>query len=147
MRIVLDTNILARATPGRDSPATQVLFHTIQSPHVLLASEFLLDELDRVLRYDRLRRIHGLSDEEIDRFVQFVRQGSQIVKLPSGISEPVVVNDPEDDSILATAILGKANVLSTLDRHLRTEPVKEYAAERGVRIVTDVELLKELRGG
>ena len=47
MRVVVDTNVLARATPGRNSPARQVLDLLVTPPHVLVASEFLLEELGR----------------------------------------------------------------------------------------------------
>lgn len=52
MRVVVDTNVLAGATPGRNSPARQLLDPLVVPPHVLIGSEFLLDELGRVLRYD-----------------------------------------------------------------------------------------------
>jgi uncharacterized protein len=145
MRIVLDTNILARATPGRNSPAEEVLFRSLEPPHALLVSAFLLDELDRVLRYDRLREIHGLDDAAIGRYVQFIQQGSQKIDLGVPPSEAVVPNDPDDDPILATAVLGQANVLATRDRDLRRDAIVKYAAERGVRIITELELLDELR--
>jgi hypothetical protein len=45
MRVVLDTNVLARATPGRSSPAKQLLDFLLAKPHVVIASEYLLDEL------------------------------------------------------------------------------------------------------
>ncbi len=40
----------------------------------------------------------------------------------------------------------KANVLCTLDRHLRRQDVREYCERRGIQILTDVELLENLRG-
>jgi len=73
MRIVLDTNILARATPGRYSPANQLLNLILGSTHTLIVSEYLLAELRRVLLYERVRAIHGLEDEAIAEYVEASR--------------------------------------------------------------------------
>src|SRR5688572_25963842 len=145
MRIVIDTNVLARATPGRNGPAENVLLLALPTPHVLLTSDFLLNELTRVLRYDRMRRLHGLPDHRIDAFVDFVRTGSVVVSVPASGSGAIVPSDPDDDPIVATAILGQANMLCTRDRHLRQSSVVTYCQQFGIRILTDLELLPILR--
>jgi putative PIN family toxin of toxin-antitoxin system len=141
MRVVLDTNILARATPGRNSPAKQVLDALLLLPHVLVSSEFLLDELGRILRYDRVRAIHGLDDLVIDDYIQAIRQASLVVTLtaPATIS-----TDPDDDPVIATAIEGQADVLCTWDRHFFAESVQQHLSQVGVRVLRDTELLREL---
>ena len=65
MRVVLDTNILARATPGPDSLSREIVRRVREAPHVLILSPCLLSELSRVLGHERLRRAHGLDDEVI----------------------------------------------------------------------------------
>jgi putative PIN family toxin of toxin-antitoxin system len=147
MRIVIDTNVLARATPGRKGPAESVLMMALSPPHLLLASDFVLDELARVLRYNRMRRLHGLPDDRIDAFVDFVRTGSVVVPVPSSGAGAFVPSDPDDDPIVATAILGQANVLCTRDRHLRQPTVTTYCQQFGIRVLTDLELLPILRQG
>ena len=52
MRILLDTNILARAAKPGEGPARAVLQKCLEDPHILLVSAFTLSELNRVLRYD-----------------------------------------------------------------------------------------------
>ena len=69
MRVVLDTNILARSAYSVARPAAEVLDRLGRPGHTLIASPFLLDEVGRVLRYPRLQRLHGLRSVEIDRFV------------------------------------------------------------------------------
>ena len=61
MRIVLDTNVLARAAYSFAGPAAEVMGRLREPGHTLIASEFLLCEIDRVLRYPRLQRYHGLG--------------------------------------------------------------------------------------
>ena len=65
MRVVLDSNILARAAHNPAGPAGELLNRLCTAEHVLIVSPFILDELDRVLRYPRLRPLHGLSDNAI----------------------------------------------------------------------------------
>ena len=96
------------------------------------------------MRYERMRQMHGLGDEDIDAFIRHVQVGSMLVALPS-ICAAVVTADPDDDPVIATAVIGGANVLCTLDRHLRNADVLAYCASNGIRILTDVELLRELR--
>jgi predicted nucleic acid-binding protein len=56
MRILLDTNVLARAASGPPSLANELVTAATEPQHTLLLSPFLLAELSRVLRYDRLQR-------------------------------------------------------------------------------------------
>jgi putative PIN family toxin of toxin-antitoxin system len=144
MRVVLDTNILARATPGKSGPAA-ALRETIRPPHLLIASSHLLTELSEVLRYERLRRLHGLDDEEIDRFIAALQADALMVEVdrPTGIA--IVTSDPDDDPIVATAVIGRAEYLCSLDRHFFAPEVQAYCAQHGVRVVTDVEFLAQLR--
>ena len=145
MRIVLDSNILVRATMGKSGPAA-VLRNLIVPPHVFLMSPFILVELARVLRYERVRPVHGLSDDEIDAYLLLLTQNAEIVDV-SATDLDVVPNDPDDNPIVATAVVGAADVLCTLDRHLRHVDVKRYCAERHIDVLTDVELLERLRAG
>jgi putative PIN family toxin of toxin-antitoxin system len=145
MRVVLDTNVLARALPGRNNAAEAVLLMLVEPPHVLIASEFMLVELARVLRYERMRRIHGLSDDQLDVFVDRLRQCAEVVEVPAAATDAVVLSDPDDDPIVATAALGRAEVLATWDRHLFEPQVQEYLRRLGVRVMRETDLLAELR--
>jgi predicted nucleic acid-binding protein len=56
MKIVLDTNILVRANARARGPARELLQVIASSPeHTLLLSAFLLQELERVFSYERVR--------------------------------------------------------------------------------------------
>ena len=58
MRVVLDTNILVRATKGGKGPAREVLLAFQLSEHVLLLSPWMIDELRRVMTYPRVMAQH-----------------------------------------------------------------------------------------
>lgn len=138
---MLDTNILARAAYSFGGPASKVLKELRQPGHTLIASEFLLGEVSRVLRYPRLARYHGLGDAAIDRFVADVAGACLLVDLAQSPAEGVVSSDPDDDSIVATAVAGNAEVLCTLDKHLHQSEVVGYCTARGIRVLGDVDLL------
>jgi len=145
MRILLDTNILVRAAGGPPSPAEELLRLSLAAPHVLCLSPFLLSEVSRVLRYPRVQKLHGMSDEKIDAYLGFLQSGSLMVTVPPHEVELVVPNDSKDDPIVATAVAAKAKVICTLDRHLHHEAVVEYCDSRKIEIVTDLELLHRIR--
>jgi len=144
MRVVLDTNILARASYSPTGPAGECLDRLRDPAHVLVLSTFLVDELDRVLRYPRMQRLHGLTDQEIDDYVRDVGQAAVIVPTSSSTTG-VVTTDPDDDPVIATAEGGNADVICTRDRHLHHADVVDYCRQLAIEVLTDVELLQRLR--
>ncbi len=145
MRIVLDSNVLARAARPVLGPAREVLICCTEEPHVLLLSAFMISELRRVLGYERVRKMHGLDDAGIEQYVLKIESAASIVALPVTSQETIVVNDPQDDPIVHTAVAGAANVLCTRDRHLHQSTVMEYCRIHGIEVLDDVELLARLR--
>jgi putative PIN family toxin of toxin-antitoxin system len=143
MRVVLDSNVLARATPGKTSAAREVLLLLTQAPHVLVSAAPLLTELARVLQYPRVRALHGLDDAGLQAFLQAVDAGSLIVAPVS--PAPVQTHDPDDDLVIATAVAGQAEVICTRDRHFFTASIQSACAALGIRMVNEVDLLQELR--
>lgn len=117
MRIVLDTNILARVLLSPDGLAAKV-FEQICAAHVLVVSPELLRELTRVLSYERIRRVHRMDATAIAEFVASVEAGSLVSQI--GVTVPrVVPDDLDDDVVVATAVAGSADILCTRNRHLR----------------------------
>src|SRR4030088_3108200 len=90
MRAPLDTNILARATFSRTGPARRVVEELTVPPHELILSEAVLSELDRILRYPRVRDFHGFDDARIEVEVQALRAVAQVV-VPSSVPGPAPI--------------------------------------------------------
>lgn len=145
MRIVLDTNILARAATGPPGLADALLMQAVSPPHMLCVSAFLLSELVRVLRYPRVLKLHRLTNQEIDDYARDIQMASLVVDVSPSDIHVVVPSDPQDDPVVATAVLAQAQVLCTLDRHLHHEDVARYCANRGIQVMTDLQLLGFLR--
>lgn len=146
MRVVLDTNVLVRAATPGSGPAREVLRLIRTGPHCLVTSAFLLSELERVLNYPRLRERHQMSHERMRQFIEDYHEAAEVVDV--GIAVGPISSDPDDDPVIHTTVAGRADVLCTLDRHLRRDAaVHAYCGEHGIRILDDVALLAELRAG
>jgi hypothetical protein len=146
MRVLVDTNVLVRATGRIGGPARELFLKLLDPPHSIIASNYLLDELRRVLEYPRVQRVHGLTPQEAEQYVRDFDVIAEVIDVISPLQFQVR-HDPDDDSIVAAAVYGRADVLCTRDRHLRRSEVISYCAQFNIRILTDVELLAELRAG
>jgi len=147
MRIVLDTNILVRANAKARGPARELLQLIAASPnHTLLLSPFLLQELERVFDYKRVRVSSKLTDEEIAEYLSYLRAKDVSEVVFPGPAPRAVPSDPDDDPVVHTAVIGRADVLCTLNRDFYNPSVRDYCRERGVLISNDIDLLRLLRG-
>jgi putative PIN family toxin of toxin-antitoxin system len=143
MRITLDTNVLVRAAVAPQGPGRAVLGLGTAPPHVIVISDFIIAELRRALGYPRIRQRYAITDGDVDEFESLLRGVADTVPVPAQM--PVLSGDPDDDPIIATAVIGQSDVLCTLDRHLRQPLIEAYCATFNIRVLTDVELLAELR--
>jgi putative PIN family toxin of toxin-antitoxin system len=143
MRIVLDNNVLVRAAANPVGPAGALL-PLITPPHLLLLSSYALRELAEVLHYNRIRRLHGLSDQQIGEFLQGIKTAALIVALHDP-PRRIVPGDEDDAYLIATAIHGNANVICSRDRDLFDPNVLTYCHAHGIEVVDDLELLNRLR--
>jgi predicted nucleic acid-binding protein len=138
--------VLVRATRAASGPARELLLYFERSQQVLVLSAWILDEVRRVLRYPRLAAIHRLTEEDVDAFVNGLTQIAEMVKLQGGVSPQAAVSDPQDVPILQTAVVGKAQVLCTRDRHLYQRAALVFCREHGIEVMDDLQLLARLRG-
>jgi putative PIN family toxin of toxin-antitoxin system len=138
-----DTNVLVRTILNPNGAAAELL-RMIARDHSLVVSLPVLGEVYEVLRRPRIRSFHRLSDARIRRFVSRLFKLGILVQLPVTLPRAVPL-DPKDDPIVMTAIVGKADVLCTLDRHLHDAAVTALCAGHGIRVLRDAQLLAELR--
>jgi putative PIN family toxin of toxin-antitoxin system len=145
MRVVLDTNIVARAVISKNGPAAECPKRLLSNEHVLIVSPPMLAELERVLAYPRLQAIHRMTEVEIGAVVADLAEAAEVVDYASNSPSPIVGIDSNDESIIATAVSGGVSILCILDRHFYDAEVVAFCGRHGVRIVNDLELLDELR--
>ncbi len=110
MRVVLDTNILVSAFfwEGNES---EIVRRCEEGELRSVTSPDILDELARVLD-----RKFDIPEERTHEYIGEIILFSEVV-FPTGEIK-VVEEDPADDVILETALIGNADVLITGDKHL-----------------------------
>ena len=116
IRAVLDANVLVSAILSPKGLPGRVFNAWREDEFFLLASEPLLAELDRVLRYPKIKKRHGWSEEEIEAFLEDL--GTLAIMTPGELSLSVIEDDPTDDRYLECAVEGGADFIVSGDRHL-----------------------------
>ena len=109
MRILLDSSVLIAAI-ARPGVCTE-LVEEVTRGHILIFSQYILDEVDR-----KLREKFGLSKKEAFALVYGIRQQGEIVK--SIATAPNACRDSADLPILGAAVGGNAELLVTVDKDL-----------------------------
>jgi putative PIN family toxin of toxin-antitoxin system len=139
VRILLDTNILVRAAISPDGLARKILDRIRDNDeHVLVVSSHILSEVADVLSRPRMRARWPLSDDEIQRYCQFLSAASEEVSI-----RPVaqVIDDPKDQAVIEAAVAARVDAICTGDVHFETQAVREFLAGFGIAVLTDRDLL------
>jgi len=132
-----DTNVLVSAFIA-GGPPSRVIDAAIDGRVELVLADPVLDELARVLSVKL--GFEPTRVREIDTFLTDLAH--ERVARPAGSPE-AVTGDPDDDVVLACAVVAGVDVLVSGDRR-HMLPIGEH---RGVRIVTPQALLAELATG
>lgn len=109
--IVLDTNVLVSAFGWKGSPH-DVFLGCVRGTHHLFTSPPILEELGRVLRYDKF----GFDAGDIEEFMSIVLETASIVA--PEIRMDIIREDPSDNRILECAVTACADFIVSGDKHL-----------------------------
>ena len=146
MIVTFDASILVRATKRSNGPARRVMNALGgNSEHVIALSPYILGEVSRVLAYPRLQAIYRLTPDEIQEHVEFLRSVARIVEPAVGAA--VVLDDPDDDPVIYTAIAAGADALCVKDKHFYAPSVLAFCAHEDIQVMDDVALLTLLGTG
>lgn len=125
---VFDSNILVRIALAKTNAVKQLWQAAQTGQYRLLISESIFAELDRVLRYPRIREKYKLTDATISEFLDSLRRVAFITEDLYEVSR--VQADETDNVFLACALEGNADYVVSEDPHLRD--IKDY---QGVQII------------
>jgi putative PIN family toxin of toxin-antitoxin system len=137
---VLDTNVLVSGFILPKSRPAQILHLWRKQKVEVITSTPMIQELEAVLQYPKLRKKYSLDTVNIDRFVRQVQKRSTyspVIRKPA-----VFIRDPKDLVVLGTALSGKADFLVTGDKDLLS--LKHHPKLGRVKIVTVSEFLTRI---
>ena len=134
MRLVLDTNVVASGLLWDGRPAR--LIDAAQANEVeLFTSRVLLAELTRILRRAKFTKAIAASGASLEEIVLGYAELAILVT-PVPIP-PTVLDDPDDDHVLACALAGNAELVVSGDRDLLS--LKTF---RAIPIITPAEAMR-----
>jgi len=98
VKVTPDSNILARANPRSKGPARKLILRLASQPGSLILSQYIIEEVGRILFYPRLLKRFNLSPSEIAEHIRSLVAISILVE-PAPIPEGLL-RDPKDAAIL-----------------------------------------------
>lgn len=112
LKSVLDTNVVVAGLRSRTGASFVVLKLVERGELGMVVNAPLLDEYEEVLRRPEQRRAHGLSDDDLRRFLRGLVARAELVgtRLDRRL---VLVRDPDDAVVAEAAIDGGADHLVT----------------------------------
>jgi putative PIN family toxin of toxin-antitoxin system len=134
MRVVLDINVLVSALVGHGK--SRRLLTKLFEGHEIVSSKQMLAELVDVLSREKF----GLNRRQIEEFLSIMVRKSLVVTVTE--CPEIITEDPDDNTILATASEGEAEYIVSGDRHLLE--LREFGE---IKIVTVGKMLELLRIG
>ena len=138
LRLVLDTNVVVAGLLW-NGPPRRLIELAIEGDAVeLFSSAVLLDELAHTLGYSKFSARIATFGTSI---AALVAQYMALVSLVAPVSVPrVVVNDADDDHVIAAAVAARAELIVTGDR----KHLLPIGSHQGIAIVTAHEVLDRL---
>jgi putative PIN family toxin of toxin-antitoxin system len=143
--VLLDTNIWVSAFINPHGFPARLKNAWVARQFDVVVSIPLLEEIADVLSRPRIQTKYSLSSEEIEQFLRLLQERA-IHVIPTG--ELHLCRDPDDDLILETAVLGKAQYAVSRDDDLKGDD--DLVAEmrsRGVEVLTVQHFLERLDAG
>ena len=138
LRAVFDTNVYVSALLSRNatSPTKELLRRWEDDAFGLMVCDALTAELA-----EKLDERGAPPPATAELLAQLIRM-AEWIDVPLASIEPLVANDPDDDVILACALIGRADYLVTYDPHLK----QLGELFRGIKIVEALPFLWHVRG-
>jgi len=134
MKVVLDTNVAVSAAVSPKGPPAEIVRAWRAHSFTWVTSLPLLDELERTLLSQQIRRYLALDEDEIAEFLAAVRQAAEVTSPTRQID--VIRDDPSDNRVLEAAVSAQADYIVSGDRHLL-----DLKTHEGVEIVTPARLV------
>lgn len=109
--VVVDTNVLISAL-GWEGNERKAFRKILDGEFQLVISQKQVNELQRVMNYPKFR----FTEEQKFRFLAIISEAAVVIDLPDILK--IIVEDPDDNIIIETAIAKNAPYIITGDAHL-----------------------------
>lgn len=139
--VLLDTNILVSALISSKSKPAKLLGHWKENKFNLVTSDVLLKEFSEVIRRPRIKEKYKITDKEIKELEKVILD--KAIFIPTS-GQTNLCRDSDDNVILETAIVGKANYVVTGDKDIKTPELAEYLAQNKIETITVSQYLDKL---
>lgn len=143
IRAVFDTNVFISALFNPKRPPAQVLELALQGKIRLIVSPQLVEEIERVLTYPKVKKLLKKRQTTTGEVVEAIAKILKVAVLtPGDLTIEAVPDDPADDMVLACALEGKADFIISGDHQLLD--LENY---QGIKIVNPARFLDLIEGG
>jgi len=138
-KAVLDSGVLVSAFLTPKGVSAELLYLAYQEVFQIYLCDEIFKEIKRVLlEYPHIRKYYSYSNRQVTMFCEGLRAAVNLVtKLPS---IKTIINDPNDDMVVACAVKAKANYIVTRDDDMLI--LKKY---KWIKIVPPEEFIEILR--
>lgn len=140
MIVVLDTNVIISSVLSLKGPPAKLIQRWEADEFEVAISPPLLEELERALTYEQVKKYFKKSQEKIDALVERFRTVATVVD-PQVVLD-VVPDDPDDNRVLECAVTANASYIVTGNKHLLD--LKEY---KGIVVLNPAAFLTLLELG
>ena len=138
LRVVLDTNVYISGTILSRGTPFEILEAWRRQAYVLITSEAIIAEIERVLHYPRIRDRYTVSAQDVERLVESLRADALVI--PGDYEVSSVSPDSDDDKFLACALEAQADCIVTGDPDLL-----DLGCYQGIDILKPREFWERLR--
>ena len=141
-RATFDTNIFVRSIIGKENLANYLISLWRERRFVLVLSQNIIDEVEKVLSRRALRLKYQYTLTETADLISLLYQAN-IVELTSSVE---LCRDPKDDKFVDCAISGRVQFLVSYDNDLIDDSeLKQALFEFGVEIVDPPNFLQKIQ--
>ncbi|MGH7790798.1 MAG: putative toxin-antitoxin system toxin component, PIN family, partial [Thermodesulfobacteriota bacterium] len=97
LRTVLDTNVIVSGTIGNSGSPFIILEAWRKGRFILITSQTLIDEVERVFRYPRIQKKYHITEKQVTNVIKNLRNYS--IATPRNIKLSVITKDPPDNEV------------------------------------------------
>jgi putative PIN family toxin of toxin-antitoxin system len=116
IRVVLDTNVLVSGLTTHDGPSVQII-NAVQAEDLqVVISLAIIEEFNEVIIRPNLLQKYPEVSQFVDDLLDFLRANAILVE--GKPENPLILDDPDDDFVVACAIDGQADYIVSGDSHL-----------------------------